>query len=47
MRLYAYPAREPPTQAISDGAKAGAFPAFAAARLEFGGGGDGLFKIEI
>jgi hypothetical protein len=42
-----YPAREPPTQGIMTGAKAGALPALTLATSDVGVGGDGLFRIAI
>jgi len=41
----AYPASEPPTQAIVAGVNAGAFPALALPRAPDGGAGEGLFRI--
>jgi hypothetical protein len=41
----AYPASEPPTQAIVAGVNAGALPALALPRASDGGGGEGLFKM--
>lgn len=41
----AHPASEPPTQANVAGENAGAFPAFAIARADVDGGGDGWFRI--
>lgn len=41
----AYPASEPPTQAMVAGVNAGAFPALLLPRAPDGGVGEGLFRI--
>ena len=40
-----YPAKDPPIQAMVAGENAGALPALAPARVEVGGGGDGLLRM--
>lgn len=42
---HAYPANEPPTQAIVAGVKAGAFPALVLPCGPDGGVGEGLFRM--